>query len=123
MTIEALKYINDILSKVTNYEFGEWSQYPIPDIYFVGEYDEVGEPNEDGRMESTFILTGTGRTMLALEAAKTNIKRTIEANERAILPNGNGIALFYSNALNVPTDNVDFYRIQINIQIFEWRNS
>lgn len=123
MTIEALKYINDILSKVTNYEFGGWSENPIPDSFFVGEYDEVGEPNEDGRMESTFILTGTGRTMLALEAAKTNIKRTIEANERAILPNGNGIALFYSNSLNVPTDNEDFYRIQINLQIFEWRNS
>lgn len=121
MTIEALSKINELLSSVCDYEYGGWSKSPIPFPFFVGEQNEVGEPMEDGRMETDFILTGTGRSLLELEKARETIKRTIEANERMILPSGTGLALFYSNAMAVPTDNEDLYRIQINIQVYEWR--
>lgn len=121
MTIEALSKINELLSSVCDYEYGGWSKSPIPFPFFVGEYNEIGEEAEDGRMETDFVLTGTGRSLLELEKARETIKRTIEANERMILPSGNGLALFYSNALSVPTDNEDLYRIQINIQVYEWR--
>lgn len=123
MTIETLKKLNELLSSVTNYEFSKWSTSPVPSPYWVGEYEEVGEANEDGRMETTFILTGTARTLLELEAHKENIRRTIQAHERMLLPNGYGLALFYSNAFTVPTDSDDYERMQINIQVFEWRTN
>ena len=115
MTIESLKYINDILSTLTNYEFGQWTSTPIPNPYFVGEYNEVGSDTEDGRFETTFILTGTTRgSWLELESVKEKIEKVLD------LPfclNGNGIAVFYVNSFIVPVDNAELKRIQKNLQI------
>ncbi|BBK61846.1 hypothetical protein A9CBEGH2_07860 [Amedibacterium intestinale] len=120
MTIESLKYINDILSTLTNYEFGQWTSTPVPNPYFVGEYNEVGSDTEDGRFETTFILTGTTRgSWLELESVKEKIEKAL--NKTAILPNGNGIAVFYVNSFIVPVDNAELKRIQINLQIQEWK--
>lgn len=120
MTIEGLTYVNDILSSLTNYNFGQWSEFPIPYPYFVGEYNEVGGENEDGQFETTFILTGTTRgSMLDLEKEKAKIEKAF--NKTAILPNGNGIAVFYMNSFTVPTDNGELKRIQINLQVKEWK--
>lgn len=120
MTIEGLKYINGILSSLTNYEFGQWSTMPVPYPYFVGEYNEVGSDTEDGQFETTFILTGTTRdSRLELESVKEKIEKAF--NKTAILPNGNGIAVFYMNSITVPTDNAELKRIQINLQVKEWK--
>ena len=93
----------------------------MPDPYFVGEYNEVEstEREENGYQETTFILTGTGRKWLGLEQAKEIIENNI--TETAILPNGNGIAVFYSNSFPVPTGDAELKRIQINLTIKEWR--
>ena len=120
MTIETLKYVNQVLSSLTNYEFGQWTTTPVPYPYFVGEYNEVGGENEDGQFETTFILTGTTRnSMLELESVKEKIEKAF--NKAAILPNGNGIAVFYMNSFTVPTDNAELKRIQINLQVKEWK--
>lgn len=121
MTQESLAYINTALTNAgINYEFMEWASelvYP----YFVGEYSEPEPMNEDGMQESTFMITGTtDGTWLSLEEAKTIIEREL-CNKTAILPNGNGIAVSYSGSLVVPTGNERMKRMQINLNIKEWK--
>lgn len=64
------------------------------------------------------MITGTGSTWLALENAKDTIENNI--SKTAILPNGNGIAVFYAGSLIVPTGNAELKRIQINLTVKEW---
>lgn len=121
MSIAALKFISDTLDSLNiNYQFGEWSTNPVPDPYFVGEYTESESltREEDGLQEITFMLTGTGTNWLALEQAKASIENNI--SKTAILPNGNGIAVFYAGSLIVPTGDTELKRIQINLNIKEW---
>ncbi len=122
MSISALKFISEKLERLKiPYAFEEWTANEVPDPYFVGEYNEVESPEreENGYQETTFILTGTGRKWLGLEQAKEIIENNI--TETAILPNGNGIAVFYSNSFPVPTGDAELKRIQINLTIKEWR--
>lgn len=121
MTKESLAYINTALTSAgINYEFMEWTSelvYP----YFVGEYSEPEPMNEDGMQESTFMITGTtDGTWLSLEEAKAIIEREL-CNKTAILSNGNGIAVSYSGSLVVPTGNERMKRMQINLNIKEWK--
>ena len=121
MSIAALNYISDMLSDLDiDYEFGGWSTDPVPDPYFVGEYSETESltKEEDGLQEISFILTGTGTTWIGLERAKEAIEKNI--SKTAILPNGNGIAVFYAGSLIVPTGDAELKRIQINLTIKEW---
>ena len=120
MSIEALKYINQTLDENSiNYEFMQWTKdivYP----YFTGEYQEAEELNEDGLQEATFILNGFSKgSWLELEQAKEKIEKIF--NKTAILPNGNGLAVFYSNGLVIPTGDANLKRIQINLEVKEWK--
>lgn len=122
MSVSTLRFISDKLERLKiPYAFEEWTANEVPDPYFVGEYNEVEstEREENGYQETTFILTGTGRKWLGLEQAKEIIENNI--TETAILPNGNGIAVFYSNSFPVPTGDAELKRIQINLTIKEWR--
>lgn len=119
MSTDALIYIKDLLNNAgIHYEFGEWKGdivYP----YFVGEYQESAPINEDGLQEILFILNGFTRgPWLDLELAKEQIEKIDTAT---ILPNGNGIAVMYSNSIVIPTGNSTLKRIQINLSIQEWR--
>lgn len=120
MTIESLKFINEALKAAgISYQFQRWDgelKYP----YFVGEYTETEPENEDGRQESSFIITGTTNgSWLSLEETKEKIKKEV-CGKSAILPNGNGIAIYYAGFLNVPTGNETMKRIQITLNIQEW---
>ena len=121
MTKESLAFINDILTEADiNYEFMEWTSdvvYP----YWVGEYTESEPLNEDGMQESTFMITGTTNgSWLSLEEAKATIESNL-CNQTVILPNGNGLAVFYSGSLVVPTGNEKMKRMQINLLVKEWK--
>ena len=118
MTIESLKYIKDALEGVVNYEFGGWnSEITYP--YWVGEYSEQGSLNEDGMNETTFMITGTTRgTWADLENDKKKIKKALN-DKVAILPGGNGVAIYYLTALIVPVEDMELKRMQINLQIKE----
>lgn len=117
MSVAALKFISDTLSSLNiNYQFGEWTTNPVPDPYFVGEYTETESmtKEEDGFQETTFMLTGTGTTWIGLETIKAIIESNI--SKTAILSNGNGIAVFYTDSLTVPTGDAELKRIQINLK-------
>ena len=119
MTPAALKFINEALFEAgIPYAFETWNEalvYP----YFVGEYTESEPEEEDGIQEATFMITGTSNTTwLSLEEAKEKIKKEI-CNRTAILPNGNGIAIYFAGSSRIPTGNETMKRIQINLTIKE----
>ena len=121
MSKTALKFIADTLEDLgIDYEFGYWSTYPVPDPYFIGEYSEPESltKEEDGYQEIDFILTGTSREWILLENVKEKIEKNI--SKTAILPNGNGIAVFYAGYLTIPTGDAELKRIQINLTVKEW---
>ena len=124
MSEEALKYISDALAAIgIPYDFVTWNGDIPPDPYFVGEYAEEEPLSEDGLQESTYIITGTTKgSWLSLEQAKNKIKEKFPpiAGNTAILPNGAGLAVFYSDSFPVPTEDGSYKRIQINLRIKEW---
>lgn len=130
MTKEALKLMSDAMADMgLNYEFMEFTTVPTYP-YFVGEYQESETASEDGLQEATFILngfardTGEGNTaFLELENAKEKIYNRFGkvGGDTVITANCAAIAVFYSNALVVPTEDAELKRIQINLKIKEWR--
>lgn len=122
MTIEAMGFIAEQLEAAgIDYEFGQWSTDPVPNPYFVGEYSEESTSTEDGQQNTVLMLTGTSLSQLKLEQAKEKIKEIFPSyGKTAILSNGNGIAVFYDYALNVPVDDPELKRIQVNVLVKEW---
>ena len=106
------------------YQFGVFSSdISSLNYYFVGDYSETEPMNEDGLVESQFILTGTGKGFSELESAKDMIRNLFPetTGEVAILDSGSGIAIFYSSAMYIPTGVEGLKRIQINLNIKEWK--
>lgn len=121
MTKELLNFVSvELDSAGVNYEFGEWTSeivYP----YFVGEYQEIAPTTEDGLQESTFILAGFTRgSWLDLENARERIERKF-SNKMVILENGSGVAIFYAGSMIVPTGDAELKRIEIRLDIKEWK--
>lgn len=124
MTTDALQLITNAMAEMNiNYGFVEWSSEPVYP-YFTGEYQESQPVSENGLQEATFILNGFSRTTwIALEDAKEKIENYFSkiSGKTAITSNGNGIAIFYSNALVIPTEDAELKRIQINLTVKEWK--
>ena len=123
MTVEGLAYLNSCLVGLgIPYEFMEWTSN-VPHTYFVGEYTEVPNPNEDGMEETNFLITGTtNKAFIELENVKQTIKEYF-TNEglTEILENGSGIAVMYDTSFALPSVEKGVHRIQINLLITEWR--
>lgn len=122
MTVGALAYINEVLDKAgIRYSFMRFDK--AEDTYWIGEYYESESVNEDGMIESDFILTGTTEgSWLELERQKESIIRSFR-NSTVILPDGNGLAIEYDNALVIPTDTESIKRIELHLSVKEWRNN
>lgn len=123
MSEAALKIISDAMEELElNYEFGKWSSdivYP----YFVGEYQEDEPVNEDGFQETVFMITGfTRSSWLDLEEAKNKVSNYFHkvSGKTVIAENGSAVAVFYSTALIVPTEDAELKKIQINLTVKEW---
>lgn len=122
MTTAVLKLINEQLSLWgINYEFGEWTTTPIPYPYFVGSYAKREPLTEDGLCECDFTLDGFTRgAWLDLEFAKEIIEKVF-SNCTRILENGSGVDVSYSGSLIIPTGDDELKRIQIKLNIKEWK--
>ena len=102
------------------YAFMQWNE-PPPEVYFVGEYQEVESPTkeEDGLQETVFILTGctSGPWRLLIEAKEkieSGMPRTGGGKKQAV-------AVFYGSSMTVPTGEAVLKKIQINLIIKEWK--
>ena len=125
MTTAPLKIISDGMSELgLEYGFGEYAGDPVVYPYFVGEYTETEPFTEDGLQESTFLLTGFSRgSWLVLEQAKESIETYFSrvSGRTVIADNGSGVAIFYASSMIVPTGDAELKRIQINLNIQEWK--
>ncbi len=104
------------------YEFMEWTgtvQYP----YFVGEYSETTPVSEDGYREGTLILTGTTKgTWLELMEIRKKIEDHFPTiyGLRKVTDQGT-VVFYYAHSFPVETGVAGLKRIQINIDLKEWR--
>ena len=118
-----LKIISDAMREMElAYGLGRFNGTADP--YFVGEYQETESFTEDGLQESTFLLTGFGRgEWLELENAKEKIEHYFNrvSGKTVITDNGSAVAIFYAHSLIVPTNDAELKRIQINLNIKEWK--
>ena len=123
MSEAALEYLKNLLHGIgIHYEFMEWTEPEVPDVYFIGEYieDPSATQEENGHQETTFILRGfTRKKWSLLEREKAKIKANIA--KTAILDDGSGIAVFYEDARPVRTGDMALKSIKINLNIQEWR--
>ena len=104
------------------YEYGEWAsdiRYP----YFVGELTEEPVETEDGREQSTLLITGFNRgNLIDLERLKTTIKWHFHpAHGLRGETDGGAIAVYFDGGFYVPTGEADLKKIQINLKIIEWK--
>lgn len=125
MSKNALKIILNAMSSMDiEYELGTYTKKPVVYPYFVGEYQESEPMTEDGHQETTFMLNGFSRGSWAdLENAKERIETFFNRVQGNIVmaEDGSAVAIFYSDALIVPTGDAELKRIQINLKIHEWK--
>lgn len=125
MSKNALKIISNAMSSMgIEYELGTYTKKPVVYPYFVGEYQESEPMTEDGHQETTFMLNGFSRGSWAdLENAKERIETYFNRVQGNIVmaEDGSAVAIFYSDALIVPTGDAELKRIQINLKIHEWK--
>lgn len=121
MTNAVLKHIDERLSSNgITYEFVE-KKPPITYPYFVGTYTDLGATDESGLYESDLTLDGFTRgSWLTLENARQTIENLF-SEYTTILENGSGICISYSGCLIVPTGDSELKRIQITLNIKEWK--
>lgn len=125
MTIETLGIINNGMKELgLEYEFGTYEKRPIVYPYWVGEYHEFETITEDGLQESTVILNGFSRgSWLDLERDKEKIEGYFGriSGKTVITNSGSGVAVSFSDALIVPTGDAELKRMQINLNVKEWK--
>lgn len=125
MSKNLLKVVSDGMAELgIEYEFGEYTKEPIVYPYFVGEYTETEPMTEDGLQETSVLLTGFSRgKWLTLENAKAKIENYFNKvyGKTVMVDDGSAVAVFYGNALIVPTGDEELKKIQINLQCKEWK--
>ena len=121
MTTETLKYIKNCMDQLNiPYSFNLWnSEVVFP--YWVGEYTEIENMNEDGMSQYTFTLTGmSNESMLSLLGTVQKLKNYFQYVRSEIIPNGYGVAVSYINSLVIPTGEQGLFRVQVNLNVKEW---
>ena len=120
---EVLKIVKEELTDISvPYEYMMWTS-SVNGAYFVGELSETPVDTEDGLKLYTLLLTGTTRgTWLELEQYRQKIEGHFPAVYGLRKSTANGAAVFYySHSFPVPTGEAELKRIEIYIDIKEWR--
>jgi hypothetical protein len=105
------------------YGFVRYSKNPVVYPYWVGEYSESPPMYESGHSTSNFMLTGYHRgDWLDLEIEKEKIAEFFNkiSGKTVMAEDGSAVAVFYYNALIIPTMDSELKKIQINLEVHEW---
>lgn len=104
-----------------NYEFREMTKSPPSYPYWVGETTEPENLTEDGKCEPTVILTGFHRgNFIELETEKSKIKNHF-LHGVTTMKNGSAVAVFYGGSLDIPLEDDDLKKCQVNLSIKTWK--
>lgn len=124
----ALKIISEAMTALElKYSFMEYmadAGEALPATYFVGEYQELETESESGEEDSIFILTGFSRgSWTELERAKEKIKKYFLGSTGRVgkTESGSVIAVFYENGFPVQVEDEELKKIQINLNVKEWK--
>lgn len=122
MTTKTLELIKTMLTTAKiNYAFQTLKSKAVTYPYWIGEFSENAPDDESGYRQSTFILTGTtDKTWLELHSQKDAIEELFR-DKKAIHDNNHAVAFFVENSFEIPTQLDTIKRIQLNIQVQEWR--
>lgn len=127
MTSKPLQIIADAMDSLgIEYGFGVYRGNVAGKIvypYFVGEYTETPPLYENGRQESTVMLTGFHRgTWEQLETAKAKIENYFNkvSGKTVMADDGSAVIVFYDSALVIPKEDAELKSIQINLSVQEW---
>lgn len=122
---EVLKVICELMKSLQlNYEFGRMSKSPPEYPYWVGDYTESEPYTEDGEENATIILTGFARGQyITLEKQKEIIKDFFKYGVKQVTENGTSISISTSNIINIPIDDIDLKKCQINLSVKFWKGS
>lgn len=128
MSKAVLKIISDAMDSLglaySFMRFGVADDEEVPETYFVGEYQEIEATEESGLQETVFLLSGFSRgSWDALEEAKEKISAYFSSvgGHTVKADNGSVVAIYYANSLVIPTEDAELKRIQINLDVKEWR--
>ncbi len=106
-----------------NYEYGRWKSEPVYP-YWVGELQESVMDSEDGCKESTLVLQGHSRDgLLPLEDTREALEQLFNpiSGYKVTAFNGNVVAIFYANAQHVRSTDAELERMDIYLNIKEWK--
>ena len=119
----ALNTVKDELHIIgVPYEFMRWTG-PVNGQYWIGEFTETPTDTEDGAKEGTLILTGTTRgSWLELVQTKEKIENHFPTvyGLRKTTDDG-AVVIFYDNSFPIDTGEAELKRIQINLQVKQWK--
>ena len=120
--IEVLGVIDTQLAALgLNYEFGEMTQSPPVYPYWVGEYTEPAPNGEDGKQEPVILLSGFTRgSHISLETQAELIRNYYKHGITVLTDNGAAVIVNYAGSLQVPTNELELKKIQINLSIRLW---
>lgn len=104
------------------YEFMRYTS-PVNGRYWIGEWSESPVTAEDGSRHGTMLLTGTTRAnWLELYQDREKIENRFPSVYGLRKSTENGTAVFYyGNTFPVDTGEENLKRIQINVDVYEWR--
>ncbi len=120
---EVLGVISDLMSQLgLNYEFGRCSQSPPQYPYWVGDYTESENATEDGKREATVMLTGFARnTLQQMEREKAALAAYFLHGVTMLTDSNTAIAIFYAGAQNLPTEDAELRKTQVNLTVKFWK--
>ena len=123
MSKQVLKIISDAMNSLgLEYDFGTYKKNPVVYPYFVGEYQETEPMTEDGLQETAFLLSGFNRgEWKTLEEAREKIENYFGYGGKTVITDKSGVAVFYAGTLIVPTGDYELTKIQVNLNIKEWK--
>lgn len=122
MSYRSLEVIKNAFTELgINYAYQLWkgkAVYP----YWVSDYQETENINEDGLQETTVYLTGFTRgTATELEQQKDRIYQYFKNGIRTVTTDGYAVVIFYASAnANLPTGEKDLFKIQIDLRCKEY---
>lgn len=124
MTRNTLKIIDKAMEALgIEYGFMRYNKNPVVYPFWVGSYQENPPVSESGHSTSMFSLMGNHRGDWSdLETQKERIENYFNkvSGKTVMAEDGSAVAIFYSNALIVPSVDAEMKRIQINFDVHEW---